>query len=32
VDEIPLTGVHKLDKKKIREMAETEFAAEPVKN
>ncbi|MCP4119521.1 MAG: long-chain fatty acid--CoA ligase [Desulfobacteraceae bacterium] len=32
VDEMPLTGVHKLDKKKIREMAETEFAGSPVKN
>ncbi|MBI9090050.1 MAG: acyl--CoA ligase [Desulfobacterium sp.] len=32
VDEMPLTGVHKLDKKEIRKMAETEFAGAPVNN
>lgn len=32
VNEMPLTGVHKLDKKEIRKMAETEFAASPVEN
>ncbi len=32
VDEMPLTDVHKLDKKKVRKMAETEFEVSPIES